>query len=237
MAHLALADFSDDELDEGDDIVVTDGAIVPQARSLTMSMPSTEMARPAISLSRTGLRLAQDYEGGSPMQPAMQSTGTGAAFIMNRPGSTRRVSQPHQRLKLSLLGFPAPLLSLLSSLSTLALIHSRCRRPRLQTQSARHPRSAILMYRRPRAPLQRARLGSPTSTSSKGLLASSGVPSAAIATTAASAARERATCSPAARAEGTRRRPTTCSSAGLRRNLAMTIMATDRKRRALRKGP
>ena len=48
MAHLALADFSDDELDEGDDIVVTDGAIVPQARSLTMSIPSTEMARPAI---------------------------------------------------------------------------------------------------------------------------------------------------------------------------------------------
>ena len=220
---LAVMDFSDDERD---DIVVTDGAIFPQARSLTMSMPSTEMARPAISFGRTGLRLAQDSEGASPMQPAVQSTGTGAAFIMNRPGSTSRVSQPLQRLQLLLHGLPTPLLSLLSSLLTLAL-HSRCRRPR----------SAILMYRRPRAPLQRARLGSPTSTSSKGLLASSGVPSAAIATTAASAARERATCSPAARAEGTRRRPTTCSSAGLRRNLAMTIMATDRKRRALRKGP
>ena len=220
---LAVMDFSDDERD---DIVVTDGAIFPQARSLTMSMPSTEMARPAISFGRTGLRLAQDSEGASPMQPAVQSTGTGAAFIMNRPGSTSRVSQPLQRLQLLLHGLPTPLLSLLSSLLTLAL-HSRCRRPR----------SAILMYRGPRAPLQRARLGSPTSTSSKGLLASSGVPSAAIATTAASAARERATCSPAARAEGTRRRPTTCSSAGLRRNLAMTIMATDRKRRALRRGP
>ena len=81
MAHLALADFSDDELDEGDDIVVTDGAIVPRARSLTMSMPSTEMARPAISLSRTGLRLAQDYEGGSPMQPARRS----AAISYPRP--------------------------------------------------------------------------------------------------------------------------------------------------------
>ena len=220
---LAVMDFSDDERD---DIVVTDGAIFPQARSLTMSMPSTEMARPAISFGRTGLRLAQDSEGASPMQPAVQSTGTGAAFIMNRPGSTSRVSQPLQRLQLLLHGLPTPLLSLLSSLLTLAL-HSRCRRPR----------SAILMYRRPRAPLQRARLGSPTSTSSKGLLASSGVPSAAIATTAASAARERATCSPAARVQGTRRRATTCSSAGLRRNLATTIMATGRRRRALRRGP
>ena len=143
---LAVMDFSDDELDERDDIVVTDGAIFPQARSLTMSMPSTEMARPAISFGRTGLRLAQDSEGASPMQPAVQSTGTGAAFIMNRPGSTSRVSQPLQRLQLLLHGLPTPLLSLLSSLLTLAL-HSRCRRPR----------SAILMYRRPRAPLQRAR--------------------------------------------------------------------------------
>ena len=146
---LAVMDFSDDELDERDDIVVTDGAIFPQARSLTrapMSMPSTEMARPAISFGRTGLRLAQDSEGASPMQPAVQSTGTGAAFIMNQPGSTSRVSQPLQRLQLLLHGLPTPLLSLLSSLLTLAL-HSRCRRPR----------SAILMYRRPRAPLQRAR--------------------------------------------------------------------------------
>ena len=69
---LAVMDFSDDE-DERNDIVVTDGAIFPQARSLTMSMPSTEMARPAISFGRTGLRLAQDSEGASPMQRSISA--------------------------------------------------------------------------------------------------------------------------------------------------------------------